>query len=461
MTQRSILPIVLLIIIHLSRFAAAETSAWTQPASQWKIGVAKVNITPQHSMWMAGYAFRDRPAEGKLTDLWAKALAFEDQQGKKAVIVTADLIRIPKFLSDAVRDQVQASLGLTRSQIILNSSHTHSGPELDVAHYKYRISPTEQKKIETYAVTLTKQFVRLVEDAFKSLQPASLYTGSGVARFAVNRRNNTEALISGINELRGPSDPSVPVMKAVAADGKILALLFGYACHATVLGTYEWSADYPGFAQTELEKSFPGAVALFFQGAGGDQNPLPRRSAPLAKQYGIELAAAVERVVNETMTNLSPELITTYSEVNLGFAKPTPTREELTKIINDSGPGSAWLTNKARVLRGRLDAGEILPNTYPYPIQVWKLGEQPLITLGGEIVVEYAIELKRIFGRKAFVMGYSNDVMEYIPSTKIIEEGGYEGSRSPIFTTPWQSDIELKILNSMIDLAEKAGLKKN
>ena len=69
---------------------------------------------------------------------------------------------------------------------------------------------------------------------------------------------------------------------------------FGYACHPTVLDGYEWSGDYPGFAQIELEKSYPGTVAMFFQGTGADMNPLPRRTVPLAQQYGEELAAAVQ-----------------------------------------------------------------------------------------------------------------------------------------------------------------------
>src|SRR5690606_39897908 len=68
-----------------------------------------------------------------------------------------------------------------------------------------------------------------------------------------------------------------------------------------------WSGDYVGFAQIALEKAYPGTTALFFQGAGGDQNPLPRRTVALAEQYGNTLAAAVERVVKEEMRPLSPQ----------------------------------------------------------------------------------------------------------------------------------------------------------
>jgi neutral ceramidase len=453
----------LLTFLGLFIYFGNYTKAFAQgnKRDQWKIGVAKVKITPKQSMFLAGYGFRDHPSEGKDTELWAKALALEDLSGKKVVIVTADLIRFPKFISDSIRNRLQSALGLSRSQIILNASHTHSGPEVDVTHYRYRVSPAEQQKIVDYAIWLQGQIVQLVKDAFKNSRPGQLYSGSGNVRFAVNRRTNVESKIKDVHELNGPFDHSVPVFKAVDSKGDIKAILFGYSCHATVLAGYNWSADYPGYTQTALESKFPKAVAMFFQGAGGDQNPLPRRSVPLAKQYGRELAVAVERVLEEDMTLLSPELKTTYSEIKLGFAKPVPTREELNKLIADSANVGDWMVNKAKVLRGRLDRGETLITSYPYPVQVWKIGEQPLIALGGEIVADYAVHLKKIFGHKIFLMGYSNDVMEYIPSARVLKEGGYEGSRSPIFTTPWESDIEVKIVNEVTNLADRVGVQRN
>src|SRR4051794_29217965 len=87
-------------------------------------------ITPKEAIWMAGYANRDHPSEGSLADLWAKALAMEDERGQRAVVISADLVGIPKELSDGVRDQLSIKFHLSRSQIIINTSHTHSGPVL-------------------------------------------------------------------------------------------------------------------------------------------------------------------------------------------------------------------------------------------------------------------------------------------------------------------------------------------
>src|SRR5438132_9412813 len=99
-------------------------------ATSWKAGVAKVVITPERLMWMSGYGARNKPAEGKLQDLWAKALVLEDPDGRRGVLVTMDLVGIPRDLSNTVRDQLQQKYHLPREAIILSVSHTHTGPVL-------------------------------------------------------------------------------------------------------------------------------------------------------------------------------------------------------------------------------------------------------------------------------------------------------------------------------------------
>jgi hypothetical protein len=238
-----------------------------------------------------------------------------------------------------------------------------------------------------------------------------------------------------------------------------MAVAFGYACHATVLSFYQFSGDYPGFAQIELEKLHPGITAMFFQGAGADQNPLPRRTVPLAQQYGRELAAAVDRVLNEDIKKLEPTISTAYSEVNLTFSTP-PTKEELMKMEKEAqGYQQRWAADQLATLK---NTGSLL-TSYPYPVQIWKLGDQPIMILGGELVVQYAIELKKLFGPEIFVIGYANDEMAYIPSETVLNEGGYEGESSQmVYGMPgkWNSDIQVKILEELEKLAVKAGVKQ-
>ena len=439
-------------------------------ASGWKAGVSKVVITPEQSMWMSGYAARNKPSEGTIHDLWAKALAFEDANGQISVLVTADIVGFRKAMSDRIRDRLSSKYGLSRSQVILNSSHTHTGPlmlsepidklpgDRHVVGGSYVLTAQQAQVVKEYSEKFEKQIVELVGDALSSMQPVDIFVENGVTRFQVNRRNNDESTLSSQSVLNGPNDYAVPVIKVVDKSGEMMAVAFGYACHNTVLGVYEWSGDYAGFAQIELEKKYPGVTALFFQGAGADQNPLPRRTVALAQQYGQELAAAVERVLSEDMRQLAPELKTAYSEVNLKFQNPPPTKEELAEILEASSGYPQYLKNKAEVLLKKMDQGEPVMSSYPYPVQVWKLGDQLLVSLGGELVIDYAIELKRIFGQDSFILGYSNDVMSYIPSTRVLVEGGYEGSRSALFTTPWHSSIQTMIIHEVVQLADQLEL---
>ncbi|MEX0929002.1 MAG: neutral/alkaline non-lysosomal ceramidase N-terminal domain-containing protein [Balneolales bacterium] len=428
--------------------------------TEWKAGVAEVVITPGNPMWMAGYGNRNRPSEGTLHDIRAKALALEDAHGKQAVLITSDLLGVPKAISDRIRDRLEASFGLTRAQIILNTSHTHSAPVLrDALTDIYPMDDEQLQRVSRYSDELEDQIVDLVGEALHSMQEAQLYSENGVTRFAVNRRNNPASTLRQASQIAGPSDHAVPVIRVEGKDGETMAIAFGYACHPTVLSHYEWSGDYPGFALLELEKAYPEATVLFFQGAGADQNPLPRRTVALAEQYGRSLAAAVQRVLSEEMQPLSPELSMAYSEVDLKL-NPLPGRTELTRMAEESsGSEQRWAIRQL----GNVERGEKVRTSYPYPVQIWALGEQPVVSLGGELVVDYAIEIKRIFGQDTFVMGYSNDVMAYIPSARILMEGGYEADHSQkVYGLPgtWVSTIEAVIMHEIVRLAEQAGIGK-
>ncbi|WP_428654339.1 neutral/alkaline non-lysosomal ceramidase N-terminal domain-containing protein [Runella sp.] len=434
------------------------SSAW---AKGWKAGVAKVIITPKESIWQAGYASRTHASEGKLHDLWAKALALEDENGKQSVLVTTDLLGFPKAMSDRIRAQLHRQFGLTKAQIILNSSHTHSGPVLDDAlHDIYPLDANEQVKITRYSRKLEAQVITLVAQALTDLEPVELFAQNGVTRFQVNRRNNKEASLREQTELKGPNDYAVPVIKVVNAKGALKAIAFGYACHPTVLDIYQLSGDYPGFAQIEIEKAHPGTTALFFQGAAGDQNPLPRRTTPLARQYGRELAVAVERVLEEPMRPLTAQLRTAYSEIELPLSAP-PSEAELIKIQSETTP---YLKRWASRMLAEKKQGKTFISSYTYPVQMWKLGDQPIVSFGGELVIEYTIECKKRFGPDIFVLGYSNDVMGYIPSATILKEGGYEGASSQmVYGLPsiWDASVPELIYAEIDKLAQQIGMAKN
>ena len=261
----------------------------------------------------------------------------------------------------------------------------------------------------------------------------------------MNRRNNKEGELTPTTTLNGPNDYAVPVIKVEGLDKGLIAVIFGYACHTTTLSSNEFSGDYAGFAQIELEKLYPGATAMFFQGAGADQNPLPRRTISLAIQYGKQLAASVEAVLSDKMNSQESLLINKYNEIDLPLSNPLP-MEQLKEISKGNDYQARWA-------KGMIDEfkknGKFIKN-YRYPIQYWKIGNQPLFVMGGEVVVSYAVQLKELYGQDVFVMAYANDIVAYIPTIKVLEEGGYEGDTSQrVYGLPakWDKQIEPIIMN--------------
>ncbi|MCI0459239.1 MAG: neutral/alkaline non-lysosomal ceramidase N-terminal domain-containing protein [Gemmataceae bacterium] len=427
----------------------------------WKAGAARVNITPKERMWMSGYGGRDKPAEGKLHDLWAKALVLEDPSGRRAVLVTMDLVGIDRTLSVEVCRAFKEKYGLAREAILLSVSHTHTGPVVggNLAPM-YDLDAKQQKYIADYTRELHASLVRVVGDALERLAPAELSWGIGHSTFAVNRRTNKEASVPKLREagrLKGPVDHDVPVLAVRDPQGQLTAVVFGYACHATVLSFYQWSGDYAGFAQIELEKAHPGAVALFWAGCGADQNPLPRRTVQLAEHYGRRLADAVEDVLGSPTAPVTGGLGAAYAEVDLPLSD-LPSREQLVK---DALAKDRFVARRAKMLLEQLKEKGSLRGIYPYPVQVWQLGsELTWVALGGEVVVDYALRLKKELGPgKTWVMGYANDVMAYIPSLRVLKEGGYEGGGAMVYyglPAVWAPRVEEILVAAVHEQAKRA-----
>ena len=247
-----------------------------------KAGVARVDITPDGTIWMSGYAARTHPSDGTLTRLWAKALAFESSPGGRIVVVTVDLIGIPRSLSDEVALRVERQYQWRRSQLLLNASHTHTGPMVwpNLSNLSV-LPPGEPEKLADYRRQLADALVTVIGKAIGNLALATVEYSEGSAAFAVNRRQLAPSGVKlGVNP-DGPVDHAVPVLKIADAGGKIRAILFGYPCHNNTLMAeiYQLSGDYAGFAAAALENLHPGASALFLMLCGADQNPNRQTSA--------------------------------------------------------------------------------------------------------------------------------------------------------------------------------------
>jgi len=446
--MKKLLTIALLLVCNADGVSADEAT--------WKAGTAKTVITPDQPLWMAGYGGRNHPAEGKLHDLWIRVVALQAADGHTGVILSSDTLGIPQSIYNNTCDSLKEKFDLERSQIMLHSSHTHCGPVLRGAlHDVYPLDDEQRRMIDKYSDDLEKKIVDTVGKALANLVPAKVSGGQGIATFAVNRRNNIEGEVPRLrlaNSLKGPVDHAVPVLSVRSMDDKLMAVVFGYACHNTNLSFYQWCGDYAGFAQYALEEVHQDAVAMFYMGCGADQNPLPRRTVELARGYGLRLAAAVERVLAEPMQAFEPGLKTELELVTLNLGKE-PTRETLSAIAS---AGTSYKSRWAARLLKDVESGKPLERTYPYPLQIWKLGQKQLwITMGGEVVVDYSLGFKKKYGDDLWVAGYCNDVMAYIPSLRVLDEDvpprkssrwGYEGNTSMMVygrgAERWADDVE-------------------
>jgi len=451
------------VVLFLSVIVFAPQADLSAQEKLWQAGVAKVNITPELPIWLSGYAARTKPAETKHDDLWAKALVLEDADGHRAVLVTMDLVGIDRALSVDVCQGIMEAYKLPRSAIALCASHTHSGPVIrGNLMPMYNLDANQSRRITEYKADLTKKLVAVVGEASNALKPAKLASSIGEAKFAVNRRNNPEGQVDKLRaegQLEGPVDHELPILTVRNEADELVAIVAGYACHATVLSDYFISADWPGAAQSEIERRHPGVTALYFLGCGGDQNPLPRRSIDFVKKYGEEFADGVDAALNSQLTPVAPKLVTAYEEFELAFDR-IPTRSELQDSAESDVPGEVrW----AKFMLDELDRDGKLPTAYPaYPVQAWKLGDDlTWLFLGGEVVVDYSLRLKVELGQgKTWVASYSNDVMGYIPSRRVLGEGGYEGglARYPYgLPAVWNPHVEEQVVNKAHEVAAKLG----
>lgn len=448
---QSLFPLTAILAIALALPAASKA----ENDSAWKAGVATAKITPAKMTWMAGYASRDKPAEGVAQDLFAKALALEDRDGTRIVFVTLDLIGIPRSLRETLEGRVEAEYDLPPQSLLLNASHTHCGPELRTGKADvYRLEPEYVARIREYVKSLEKQIVTLIGDALADLQPAELSYTHGRAGFSMNRRLPTDKGIANSPNPEGPVDQRVPVLRVEAHDGALKAVLFGYACHNTTLSFYQFCGDYAGYAQEYIEAAHPGTKALFLMGCGGDQNPYPRRTLTLARQHGRALANAVEAALEwKRPEPIDGPLRTTFKTVTLQFATP-PTREELTALREK---GNRFDRRRAEILLETLDTQGRINDEYSYPIQVVQFGNDlTLVALAGEVVVDYSLRLQReLKTPTVWVAGYCNDVFGYVPSLRVLEEGGYEGGGAMRYTTlpgPFAPSVEERIIGAVHEM---------
>ena len=435
-------------LLCLSSFASAA----------WQAGAAKADITPTESVPLAGYGGKTRMSQRVEHPIWLKALALKDDSGATSVLVTADLVGLSDRMIAVIAKSALEKHGIPRERLILNTSHNHSCPVTeDVLWLYYEFTPEEAAARDRYTQMVYARYEQVIGNAIAALVPAELAFEQGLAGVAVNRRRSRgpESRAFG-----GQVDQDVPVI-TVKAGNEIKAIMFGYSCHTTALGGLSINGDYAGFAQLELEKSFPGSVALFVQNCGGDANPLPRirgkdvEATELAGMYGRILAEAVRQVIAGTMKPLSGPVRAAMGETELFLQPGIPLEELKQRVPNLTGMPKREFEH---FIRQHEQLGST-PDRVKYPIQVWRFGPDfTFIALTGETVVDYSLKFKAAYGwNNAWVCGYNNDLLSYVPSLRVLKEGGYEGVTGMFeygHRAPYTETVEQQITTKVEELVK-------
>ncbi len=317
--------------------------------------------------------------------------------------------------------------------------------------------------MRSYSRNVRAKIIEVVGAALEDCQPASLEHGVGRATFAVNRRIYNGTNVNFGENSDAPVDWEVPVLKVKAADGSLRAVVFGYACHATSISVsndfYTVTGEYMAYARQQLESVYPSAKAIFLTGMGADSNPSPRGKLLDSKAHGLELAGAVAGVLKHPMRPVNGEFRLAYDEVELPFVD-MPTTEQLDK---DAQNPDIYIRERANLFKSLLAEGKPLPKTIKLPVSVLRIGNDlTFISMAGEVVVDYSRQFKRLFANDhPWTVGYAYEVPCYIPSARILNEGGYEAETSLIyygFYGPFQPTVEQLIVNRVKQMV--AGLRQ-
>lgn len=407
-----------------------------------RVGVAQLDITPDYPVRLSGFGFRREQSEGVTQKILAKALAIADEQQGPAILITVDNLCVPDAVTSEIARRLKEKVGLKRERLAITATHTHTAPMLKnvcPTLFGVPIPAEHQASIDRYTAEFIDALENVAVSAFKDIRPSRLSWGTGSANLAANRRTKG-----------GPVDHDLPVLAVHDSDGKLRAVYFSYACHCVTLSDNKISGDWAGFAQHRVQEFFPGVVALASVGCGADSNPasgVTGDKAEICAQQGDQIAQEVKKVLSSSLKPITSDLRAHYARLDLALDTPRTRAEWETRAQKQDAVG-----HHARVNLERLDRGESLPDKINYPIQTWVFGDAlAIVFLPGETVVDYSLRLKREFDRsRLWVNGYSNDGRCYIPSERILKEGGYEGGDAMIyydFPQRFAPGLEQKIMN--------------
>ena len=400
--------------------AAAIAVPASADETSYAVGVAAVNITPDFPVRLNGFGFRRAESVGVTQPIWAKAVAIGSDEQKPVVLITVDSLGIRLPMVEEVARRLKDKAGVERERLVVTFTHSHTTPKVNGASdtiFSSPIPPEQQVHVDRYTKDLTDWLEEVALAALAERERSRLGWAVGTVGFAKNRR--TEG---------GPVDHDMPMLVVKStADDSIRAIYVSYACHCVTLSNNKISGDWAGYAQAAIQRKHPGAIALVSIGCGSDSNPssgVTGDNIAAAAGQGAQIADEVDRLLQRPLKQISGAVSTTLRNIELPL-NTLPDRSQLEAVaaIDDAAGYNA------KYQLAKLDRNEALQSAIIYPIQTMSFGDSlTMVFLAGEVCVDYSIRLKKeLDANRVWLHGYTNDFGCYVPSERLLKEGGYGG----------------------------------
>jgi hypothetical protein len=446
-----------------SEETAALTANGTVEKSQqiMKAGFARVKITPPLGTTMMGFGTRDMThgCEGVHDDIYVRAF-FLEHAGEQALIMGFDLCFLGRADADRFKGAIGRKIDISPRQILMNSSHNHVSPSVGTWYYGKYKSPER-----FYMNELEQATVRAVCQARQSMREVTMWAGTTRSSLPMNRRRKNE---NGQIENRPNPDGLVydrlPICLFKDKAGKPVCLLFSVSTHASMIGGFEISAEYPGVAMRVLDEHLGTVGSLFLQGVAGDSKPCVigkgvDRWRPgtweLMEKAGNIVAQEVIQLLKKGLVRVEPGLCVASVETQWPLENAPP-RSEFEAIVSGTGPEKRnkknirymWAVEQL----GLLDKGYTLPNSVIIKAHGLQLGKGlRIFALEGEPVAEFGSLVEKFYGSgTTFPIGYTDGEALYLPTSKMLPEGGYE------VVSYWEYGYPAPLAKGMEDAVLKA-----
>lgn len=414
-----------------------------------RFGSARVPFHWSIGLPMAGYVMRTLPSNGTHRDLYLRAAVFS-AGGVTLCLLSAEVLAVDRDLTARVREAIARELRIPPAAIMLAATHTHASVG---GLTRFPVPGAAENVLGAYAPERVEQFVAVALDAarqaFDAQAEVTLYTSTVLTQgIAANRRDANSV-----------SDPTAPLLLAIDADGMVRGVIFSYACHPTILGADNrlYSGDLIGTACALYEKHVPSGVALGLTGAAGNISTRFTRRASSTAEVERMGGLLADALAYADLRPLSRESLDCAQEAITLPLKPAPDPATLQRSLAHATKRLAAIPDgQRRVVEAEIEGLQVQigmgarPRTLTTEVQVFRIGSAYVVSLPGELFVEYGLELTRQFApAPLLIAGYTDDYIGYVTTPS--GDDGYEGDSAIV-----PPSAGATLVAAVLDAAERA-----